>query len=147
MLKRIIIATDGSKFAARGVREGLRLARALGARVTGVCVAPPSPATYGDRSYYAGGFTAADFRKYTKQAAEKALARLVAAARESHVRCATRLVREAQPWRGILRAARAARCDVIVMGSHGRGALGGLLLGSETSRVLAHSKVPVLVVR
>lgn len=52
-----------------------------------------------------------------------------------------------QPWRGILRAARDGRCDAIVMGSHGRSAVGGLILGSQTSRVLAHSKLPLLVVR
>ena len=52
-----------------------------------------------------------------------------------------------QPWQGILRAARAGRCGAIVMASHGRGAVGGLILGSETSRVLARSKIPVLVAR
>ena len=47
----------------------------------------------------------------------------------------------------ILKAARARKCDAIVMASHGRGGLGGLLLGSQTSRVLSHSKIPVVVVR
>jgi nucleotide-binding universal stress UspA family protein len=69
------------------------------------------------------------------------------AARAAHVRCTTRQVTDVQPWRGILRAARRARCDMIVMASHGRGAVGGLILGSETQHVLAHSKIPVLVAR
>jgi nucleotide-binding universal stress UspA family protein len=56
-------------------------------------------------------------------------------------------VTDAQPWRAILGAARAMRCDAIVMGSHGRSAIGGLVLGSETTRVLAHSRIPVLVAR
>jgi nucleotide-binding universal stress UspA family protein len=52
-----------------------------------------------------------------------------------------------QPWEAILRTARAAKCDAVVMASHGRGGLSGLILGSETTHVLAKSKVPVLVVR
>jgi nucleotide-binding universal stress UspA family protein len=52
-----------------------------------------------------------------------------------------------RPWEGILKAARARKCDAIVMGSHGRSALGGLFLGSETQRVLAHSRIPVIVIR
>jgi nucleotide-binding universal stress UspA family protein len=63
------------------------------------------------------------------------------------VACATACTEDPQPWGGILRVAHSRRCDAIVMGSHGRGGLGGLLLGSETQRVLAHSKIPVLVTR
>jgi nucleotide-binding universal stress UspA family protein len=63
------------------------------------------------------------------------------------VRCDTRIVTHAQPWSGILKAARASKCDAIAMASHGRAGLGGLILGSETQRVLAHSKLPVLVTR
>ena len=51
------------------------------------------------------------------------------------------------PWRAIIAAARRERCDLIVMASHGRRGLAGLLLGSETTRVLTHSRVPVLVLR
>jgi nucleotide-binding universal stress UspA family protein len=147
MPRHLLVCTDGSPRAAKGVREGVRLARALGAQITGVCVMAPSPEYYGEHSYYFGGFTAATYRKYTKHAADKALAPLIAAARSAGVRCTTRKITDAQPWRGILRAARAARCDLIVMASHGRGALGGLILGSETMHVLAHGRVPVLVVR
>jgi len=63
------------------------------------------------------------------------------------VRCATQVVTDPQPWGGILRAAHSQKCDLIAMASHGHGALGGLILGSQTHRVLAHSKTPVLVIR
>ena len=53
----------------------------------------------------------------------------------------------AQVHEGILKVARAAKCDAIAMASHGRGGIAGVLLGSETTRVLAHSKLPVLVTR
>ena len=52
-----------------------------------------------------------------------------------------------RPWESIIRVARAEKCDVIVMASHGRSGLSGMILGSETQKVLTHSKIPVLVVR
>ena len=148
MNAHLLVSTDGSPLAMKGVREALRLAKALHGRITGVYVIPPPPAVYGESaSYYAAGFTAAQYRKYMREAARKALEKVKGAARKSGVRCATRIMTDLQPWRGILRAARGARSDMIVMASHGRGALGGLILGSETRHVLAHSKIPVLVAR
>ena len=140
--------TDGSRRAAKGIREGVRLARALRAKVSGVYVISPSPAAYGEHAaYYAAGLTPADYRKYTRHAAAKALGAVEDAAKGAGIRCTTRTLTDARPWHGILRAARAARADMIVMGSHGRGAMSTLLLGSETAHVLAQSKIPVLVAR
>lgn len=149
MYKRILVPTDGSSLAARGIREGVKLAAALGASVTGIYVTPPFvPPIYSEAAVYAAGaFSRREYKRLTEKIAQKALAVIARSARAARVSCRTRLVTERQPWKGILGAARAARCDLIAMGSHGRGALGGLLLGSETSRVLAHSKIPVLVVR
>ena len=144
----LLICTDGSRLAMKGVREGVRLAKALGGRITGVYVVPPPPSAYGEKaSYYAAGFTPATFRKYMRATAKKGLARVAQVARKAHVRCGTRIVTDLQPWRGILRAARGLGCNLIVIASHGRGTLGGLILGSETAHVLARSKIPVLVVR
>ena len=149
MYKHILVPTDGSSFAAKGIRESVKLAKALGATITGVYVAPPFvPQVYSDAAvYYSAPFSASEYRKLTANVAKKALGPLERAARAAGVRCRTRLVTDPLPWRGILRAARAGRCDAIVIGSHGRSAVGGLILGSETSRVLAHSKLPVLVAR
>jgi nucleotide-binding universal stress UspA family protein len=94
-----------------------------------------------------GALDPRDYDKATKGHAAKALARLDGEARGAEVRCATQSVSAAQPWQGILKVARARGCDAIVIASHGRGGLGGLILGSQTARVLAHSKIPVLVIR
>ena len=148
MKSHFLVCTDGSPLAMKGVRQGSRLAKAAGGRLTSVYVTAPPPTVYGERAaYYAAGFTPADYRKAVEKAARKALAQVESAARQARVKCATRVVSDSLPWRGILRAARAARCSVIVMASHGRGAIGGLVLGSETRQVLARSRIPVLVVR
>ena len=137
MFKHIAIPTDGSKLAGKGVKAGVKLAQSLGAKVTGVYVIPP----------YAPGRSAREYKKQSEQAAKKALAEVQIEAQTAGVPCATRIVTSPKPSDGILRAARAAKCDAIAMASHGRGAVSGLLLGSETNRVLAHSKLPVLVTR
>jgi nucleotide-binding universal stress UspA family protein len=148
MFKRIQISTDGSRLAAKGIKAGVALARALGATVTGVYVIPPySPPLYSEGAMFAPGVSPQGFKKVHEAAARKALAAVEIQAQASGVTCATLHVSAEFPWKGLLSAARARRCDAVVMASHGRGGLGGLLLGSETMRVLAHSKLPVLVIR
>ena len=148
MFKHILISTDGSKLAAKGVKAGLKLAKALGAKVTAAYVIPPyTPPMYGEAVVYVPGVSPQDYKRISEKAARKALAAVEIEAQTAGVRCATQFVSANHPWQGILRAARAAKCDAISMASHGRGGLGGLLLGSETMRVLAHSKLPVLVTR
>jgi len=149
MFRHVLIPTDGSRLAARGARAGVRLAKALGAKVTGLYVMfPYVPPIYGEASlYYVPGLTPTESRKTYEKQAKKALGVVQAEAARARVRCKTRYVTSGQPWQAILREARRARCDAVVMASHGRGGLGGLLLGSETARVLANSKIPVLVVR
>ena len=134
MFTHIALPTDGSKLADKGVKAGIRLAQCLGARVTGVYVVPPCSALLSRDAA-------------TLKAAKKALAAVEIEAQTAGVPCATRVVTAPRPHTGILRAARAAKCDAIAMSSHGRGALGGLVLGSETAKVLAQSRLPVLVTR
>src|SRR5688572_24492981 len=129
MFKHILIPTDGSPLAAKGIRAGVRLARALGARVTGLYVAfPYVPPVYSEAAlYYVPGVSTREVKKaFAKQAAH-ALGVMEKAARDAGVRANARCVTAGQPWQAILRTARSARCDVIVMASHGRGGLGGLI--------------------
>jgi nucleotide-binding universal stress UspA family protein len=149
MFKHILLPTDGSALAAKGVKSGVRLAKALGARVTGVYVIEPYlPPMMPEATVMAtSALDPRDYEKATEAQAAKALARLEREARGADVRVATQFVTATQPWRGMLKVARAKHCDGIVIASHGRGGLGGLILGSQTARVLAHSKIPVLVIR
>jgi nucleotide-binding universal stress UspA family protein len=148
MFKRILVPTDGSKLALKGVKAAAKLARPLGARLTGVyVVAPYLPPMYGEAALYVPSLSPREYKKNAELAAKKALAAIQAEARRAGATFAGKIIYDALPWEGILRAARAAKCDGIVMASHGRGGLGGLILGSETQRVLAHSRIPVLIVR
>lgn len=148
MFKKILVSTDGSRLAAKGVRAAVKLAKSLGARVVGVYVAPPY-----NLPVYEGGMTArqvlspAAYAKAVERQGRKVLAEVAIEAEAAGVDCTTRCVSDEAPWRGILDVASKVRCDAIVMASHGRGNLGGLLLGSETARVLSHSKIPVIVFR
>jgi len=149
VFKHILIPTDGSKLSAKGVKAGVRLAKALGAKVTGLYVIfPYVPPIYDEAAlYYIPGVSPQESKKLYEKQAKKALAALEIEAQTARVPCRTRFVTQDQPWRAILRTARASKCDAIVIASHGRGGIGGLILGSETTRVLASSKIPVLVIR
>jgi nucleotide-binding universal stress UspA family protein len=148
MYKHILVATDGSRLSVKGIKAGVRLAAALGAKVTGVCViAPWRIPMYSEGVAYGIPVSPQQYKEAAEKAARKALAVVKIEAEAAGVPCATQVVTAEQPWAGILHVAKAKRCDLLSITSHGRGGLGGLLLGSETTRVLAHSKLPVLVTR
>ncbi len=141
----VLVPTDGSRLAAKGVRAGVKLARALGARVTGVFVRPDRPPPiYGEAALY---YLQGDYETLVEKEAKNALAVVEREARAARVSFGTRSVQARRPWEGILAAARAGRCDMIVMASHGRSGIGGAILGSETQHVLARATVPVVVIR
>jgi nucleotide-binding universal stress UspA family protein len=148
MFKHILVSTDGSPLAQKGIQAGVRLAAALGAKVTGVCVIPPwRTPVYGEGVTYGVPRSPAQYKEAMEKAARKALAAVEIEAEMAGVPCATQFVTAERAWEGILRVAKARRCDLLSIASHGRGGLSGLLIGSETQRVLAHSKLPVLVTR
>jgi nucleotide-binding universal stress UspA family protein len=88
-----------------------------------------------------------EYGKLAGQDAEKILSDVAAKARAGNVECKTTYAIAAAPWEAILDAAKKNKCDAIVMASHGRRGVSALLLGSETQKVLTHSKLPVIVVR
>ena len=148
MYSHILVCTDGSKLSQKAIRTAASLAKALGARLTGAYVGAPYIAPiYSEGMIYAANATRAQYQKAVERAGRKALEAVTDKAKRAGVAAATTVVTAGTPWQGILRAAQAKRCDLIVMASHGRRGLAGLLLGSETVKVLTHSKVPVLVCR
>ena len=147
MYRHILVPTDGSKLSAKAIRAAVRLAKLCGARITGVCViAPELRPVYAEGTMY-GGLSAHNYREIKVKEAKKSLAVVDIEAQTSGLQASTMCLTADQPWKAIIGAARSKRCDLIVMASHGRRGLSGLLLGSETAKVLTHSKIPVLVCR
>ena len=141
MYKHLLLPTDGSETSMRAVRQGVALAQTLGAEVTVMTVIEHFP------SGITGSANLPEETVRQASAREAALERLAAAenvAEQAGVRCHRILARDQPVHQGILEAASTAGADLIVMGTHGMGAIERFLVGSQTQRVLAHTKLPVL---
>jgi nucleotide-binding universal stress UspA family protein len=145
MFKHILIPTDGSDLSRKAMLYGMRLARLANAKVTAITVRAPYSVSSVDLIGVVGSED--EYNEETRQSAERALTQVAMAGEAEGV--AVETVREVhdQPYRAIIDCALANACDLIVMSSHGRRGMSALLLGSETAKVLTHSKIPVLVYR
>ena len=147
MFKHVLIPTDGSPVARKAVRAGVALARDLGAKVTAYYAMDMiQPYAFGD-GYILDTSTLLGIERGAKEVGQKYLAAVEQAAKAAGVPCETLMTKPETPAEGIIAAAKKRKCDVIFMASHGRGGLASLVLGSVTQKVLARSKIPVLVYR
>jgi nucleotide-binding universal stress UspA family protein len=144
MYKHILLPTDGSELALKAVRQGLELAKALNAKATAITVSGPWPV--GETG---GGLVVAvpiaEYESAVAKEAGRVLAAVSDLAAEIGVACTTLHVPNQYPAEGIVEQANAGGCDLIVMASHGRRGIAKLILGSQATRVLAYSTVPVLI--
>jgi nucleotide-binding universal stress UspA family protein len=147
MFKHILIPTDGSRVARKAIKAGVALAKELGAKITAYsALETMQPYVYGD-GYILDVSTLRNVEQQARELGRKRLAEVEKVAKAAGVACETLLSKPATPAQGIIDAAKRRKCDVIFMASHGRGELATLVLGSVTQRVLARSKIPVLVYR
>ncbi len=147
MFKHILIPTDGSKLSKEAAEAGVKLAQALGARVTGFFAAPaPTPIIYKSK-LPVGYATPEAHEKMIRDTAKSYLGAIEKAAKAAGVPCEVLTVTSDFPADAVLAAAKKRRCDLIFMASHGRRGLRGMLLGSETQKVLSQAPIPVLVFR
>src|SRR5262245_17812876 len=146
MYRHILIATDGSALAERGVSHGLSLAKAVGAKVTALVVEAPFNVFDVPESRIRQMSEAfAQHAEYTKQHAARVLDHVADAAKSAGVPCETVQLEHDQPYQAIITTAKDKGCDLIVMASHGRSGISAVLLGSVTHKVLTHTNIPVLV--
>ncbi len=149
MYSRILIATDGSELAAKGLAQGLELAKALGAEVTIITVSEP----WVPMGVDATGFAVTEYsliEEYDRAMAADCkiiLDKSEKAAIDAGVKVSTLYVTRQYPADAIVEAAESQKFDLIVMASHGRRGLGRALLGSQANSVLTHSSVPVLIIK
>jgi len=143
MFKHILLPTDGSPASERAIAQAVALAKDAQAKITGLHVMQD----YRLLTYQLQTLEDArdQFIKECQVQADTYLSALKDAADKAGVPCETISVTGDQPYEAILRMADGKGCDLIVMASHGRKGIAGFLLGSETQKVLSHSKKPVLV--
>lgn len=149
MFKHILVPVDDSPLATKAAKYAARLAKSSGARITAIHVIPEfRPPAFTDGVIpYPELYSPTEYRKSTERYAAKLLAKVEKIATAARVKFKGISVMDDQPWRAIIKAAKRQGCDVVVMASHGRRGIAAVVLGSETTKVLTHSKVPVLVCR
>ncbi len=145
MYANILIATDGSELGARAVEQGLALAKALGSKVTAVTVTEPWTAAVSGE--WAVAFPVEEYEKAAAANAHKILAQVAETAARAGVACETAHIKDQYAAEGIVEEAKTRGSDLIVMGSHGRRGIVRFVLGSQASRVLTHSTIPMLICR
>jgi nucleotide-binding universal stress UspA family protein len=149
MYTSILVSTDGSDVAKKGVEHGLALAKALNAKATVITVTEALWIDYG--SGHASGWIPTEaeiesFEAASKERARKVLDEARSMAEQIGISAELLHVPNAHPATAIIETAKSGGCDLVVMASHGRRGLRKLFLGSQTSEVLAAGNIPVLVV-
>jgi nucleotide-binding universal stress UspA family protein len=147
MFKHILVPTDGSDLSRNTVVRAVTFAKEAGARVTAFFAKPEYPVTYFGEGALIDPTTPEKFAEMADIQAAEVLTFVIAECEKADVPCRTVSAASDVPYEAIIQAAEQNGCDLIFMASHGRKGISGLLLGSETNKVLTHSKIPVLVYR
>jgi|SRR5262245_837012 len=146
MYRHILFPTDGSELAHKAVVHGLSLAKSVGAKVTALVV----EASFNVHDLPASRMNLifSAFAEYAEQAkahASKVLSGVADEAKSAGVACEAVQLTHDHPYEAIVATANEKGCDLIVMASHGRAGIAAMVLGSVTTKVLTHTKIPVLV--
>jgi nucleotide-binding universal stress UspA family protein len=149
MYTNLLVPTDGTKLSGKAVAQALGLAKALKAKIAVMYASPNfAPEAMADGGGpLIGHRSKAQFLAAAAEEAQGILKAVADKAAAANVECKTVHVIADAPWEAIIATAKKQKCDAIVMASHGRSGVTALLIGSETQKVLTHSKIPVVVVR
>lgn len=147
MFKHILVPTDGSELSQKMAKHAVAFAKEIGARITVFYATPDFPECFFGEGALVDPGSPEKFSRLAEEETRKILDFVDALCQEAGVPCRKLSVHNDIPYEAIIEAANQQGCDLIFMSSHGRSGIGALLLGSETSKVLTHSKIPVLVYR
>ncbi len=147
MFRHILLPTDGSELSRLAAVKAIAFAKECGARVSVFFAKPEYPVAYFGEGALIDPTTPEAFAELADQQAEKYLGQIAKMCDEAGIEYELLAETNDIPHEAIIDAATKQDCDLIFMASHGRKGLGGFLLGSETNKVLTHSKIPVLVYR
>ena len=145
MYKNILLPTDGSELSDKAVKHGITLAKTVGAKITVLTVTAPFRTFVLEPQIV--DVTGTEYQAHMQERAKSTLAAVTGAAKAAGVATDTVHVEHESPYEAIIDTAASKGCDLVVMASHGRRGVAAVVLGSETVKVLTHSKTPVLVVR
>jgi nucleotide-binding universal stress UspA family protein len=147
MFKHILVPTDGSQLSSDTAKRAVAFAKETRAKVTFFFAKPDYPVAFYGEGALIDPTTPDKFADMAEQQAKEILAGHEVMARAEGVECSSTTAVSDIPYEAIIGAAEQSGADLIFMASHGRRGISGLLLGSETQKVLTHSKIPVLVYR
>lgn len=147
MFKNILVPTDGSELSESTVARAISFAKDVGAKVVFFYAQPDFPMPIYGEGALIDPTTPEQFSRAAQAEAERILSKAKESAAAAEVVSSSDTVVSEVPYEAIIESAERNGCDLIFMASHGRRGLSGFLLGSETQKVLTHSKIPVLVYR
>lgn len=147
MFKHLLVPTDGSELSQRTVQRAVAFAREVGARITFFYAKPDYPVSFYGEGALIDPTTPEKFAELAEKQAQEILVAATAEASAAGVESSSLSDTSDIPYDAIISAAQSRGCDLIFMASHGRRGISGLLLGSETHKVLTHTDIPVLVYR
>jgi nucleotide-binding universal stress UspA family protein len=139
MFKNILLAVDGSEHATRAARVAAELAQCHKASLKLVAAYDPVPPYLGEPNFQI-------ILDAQLQEAERNIANAIEMLGEIPVEVSSEIL-QGPPAEAILEVAKTRECDLIVMGSRGLGQFVGLLLGSQSQKVVQHAECPVLIVK
>jgi nucleotide-binding universal stress UspA family protein len=145
MYKHILIATDGSEIGNKAISHGVELAKTLGAKLSSVTVTEPYESVVVVETMVL--ILPADYKKQCEENAKQILSVVTSAAQSAGIKCDVIHQENRWPYEGIIEAAEKVGADLIVIGSHGRRGIERLIMGSQATKLLTHTKIPALVVR
>lgn len=147
MFRHLLVPTDGSDLSTSTVDRAVSFARESGASLTFLYAKPEFPVTLYSDGMVIDPASPQRFEDAANAQAKEILDKAVAAATAAGVAADSVAKSSDIPYEAIIAAAEEKGCDLIFMASHGRRGISAVLLGSETQKVLTHSKIPVLVYR
>jgi nucleotide-binding universal stress UspA family protein len=147
MFKHILVPTDGSELSGIAVEAAIKFAKLVGARITALYAMDEAPHSAIGDYIPENAMSPEDFLDAEKARAARIVAAVEQKAKAAGVSCDSTCVISHAPFQAIIKTANDKACDLIFMASHGRRGMAGLVLGSETHKVLTHCAIPVMVYR
>lgn len=147
MFKKILLPTDGSELSRQAAQRAVLFAKEVAAQLIIFHATPKYSLDCFDEG---GPLTYTQPQEYADRMDDRAtrfLGEVEKLCADAGVVCKAVTVTSDVPYEAIVEAAKSEKCDLIFMASHGRRGISAVLLGSETNKVLSHSKIPVLVYR